>query len=230
MIGASDPNRATTVRCEPNENPPGRLAFGCGLQLVAVGIAGLVLIPALVIRAGGGTETYLSWAVFCTVAISGASTALQAIRIGRLGAGYVLGAGPAAAVIGISVTALVEGGPALLASLVVVSSLLPILVAARLSLFRRLVTPTLVGTVNMLIAATVLPLVFGRLNEVPDGTAGPGAPLTAAATVLVISAVSLKGTARLRLWAPVIGVVAGSAVAAISCPSRSRPARSSRRR
>ena len=214
MIGTSDPVRATTVRYEPDGNPPGRLAFGCGLQLVIVGVTGLVLIPALVFRAAGATETYLSWAVFCTVVISGASTALQAIRIGRLGAGYVLCAGPAVAVIGISVTALVEGGPALLAGLVVVSSLLPILVAARLSLFRRLVTPTLVGTVKMLIAATVLPVVFGRLNEVPDGTAGPGAPLTAAATMLVISVISLKGAARLRPWAPVMGVVAGSAVAA----------------
>ena len=40
-----------------------------------------------------------------------------------------------------------------------------------------------------------------------------GAPLTAAATALVISAISLKAAARLRLWAPLIGVVAGSAVA-----------------
>ena len=213
MIGTSVRNQATSVRYEPDENPPGPLTFGCGVQLVVVGITGLVLIPTIVIRAAGGSETYLSWTVFCTVAISGACTALQAVRIGRLGAGYVLWAGPGAAVIGISVTALVEGGPALLAFLVIVSSLLPLLISARLSVFRRLVTPTLVGTVHMLIAATVLPVVVGRLNEVPDGVPALGAPLTAAATMLVICTISLRGTAKLRLWAPPIGVVAGSAVA-----------------
>ena len=107
MIGTSVRNQATSVRYEPDENPPGPLTFGCGAQLVVVGITGLVLIPTIVIRAAGGSETYLSWTVFCTVAISGACTALQAVRCGRLGAGYVLWAGPGAAVIGISVTALV---------------------------------------------------------------------------------------------------------------------------
>ena len=150
-MSARDPDSEPGVRFEPGEIPPGGLTLGGGAQLVILGITGLVLIPTTVIRSAGGTDGYLSWAVFCTVAIAGACTGLQAVRVGRVGAGYVLWTGPAVAFIGVSVAALAAGGPALLAALVLVSSLLPIAISARLSLFRRLLTPTIVGTVNMLI-------------------------------------------------------------------------------
>ncbi|MCY4508952.1 MAG: hypothetical protein OXG35_18650, partial [Acidobacteria bacterium] len=207
--------RGPAVRYEPDENPPAALALGCGLQLVVLGLASIVLIPTIVIRAAGGTDAYLSWAVVCAVAVSGVCTALQAVRLGRVGAGYVLTMGPAGAFIGVAVSALSEGGPALLATLVVASSLVPVVISLRLALFRRLLTPTIVGTVNMLVPATVLPVIFGRLTEGPPGAGALSAPITAVATFVVISAVSLKGGATLRLWAPLVGVVAGSAVAGL---------------
>ena len=207
--------RERSVRYQPDERPPGGVVLGSGAQIVALGIIGLVAFPTIVIRAAGETEAYLSWAVFCTVAISGIATMLQASRIGRLGAGYILSTGPAAAYIGICVTALVAGGPGLLAVLVIVSSLLPLAISARLSLFRRFLTPTIVGTVNMLIPATVLPVVFGRLADLPEDLPELAAPIAAAATAVVISVVYLKAAPRLRLWAPLLGVVAGSLGAAV---------------
>ena len=203
--------RALGIRYEPDENPPATVALGSGLQLVVLGITSIILIPTIVIRAAAGTDAYLSWAVFGAVAVSGICTALQAVRLGRVGAGYVLFMGPAGAYIGVCVSALTEGGPALLATLVVASSLVPIVISMRLALFRRLLTPTIVGTVNMLVPATVLPVVFNRLADVPGETA-LATPLTAVATVLVISGISLKAGTTLRLWAPLVGVVAGSAV------------------
>ena len=56
-----------------------------------------------------------------------------------------------------------------MASLIVVSSLFQFLLAARLSLLRRIFTPTVTGTVIMLIAATVMPIIFVSLNDVPEG-------------------------------------------------------------
>ena len=203
--------RAPAVRYEPDENPPAALALGSGLQLVVLGITSIILIPTIVIRVAGGTDAYLSWAVFGAVTVSGICTALQAVRLGRVGAGYVLFMGPAGAYIGVCVSALSEGGPSLLATLVVASSLVPIVISMRLALFRRLLTPTIVGTVNMLVPATVLPVVFSRLAGAPDDTA-LATPLTAVATVAVISAISLKAGTTLRLWAPIIGVVSGSAI------------------
>ena len=38
-------HRGTSVRYEPDDSPPTALAFGCGLQLVILGVASIVLIP-----------------------------------------------------------------------------------------------------------------------------------------------------------------------------------------
>ena len=180
-MSSRDEQSASNVQYEPDENPPALVSLGSGLQLVVLGITSIIFIPTIVIRASGGTDAYLSWAVFGAVAVSGICTALQAFRLSRVGAGYLLFMGPAGAYIGVCVSALSEGGPALLATLVVASSLVPIAISLRLALFRRLLTPTIVGTVNMLIPATVLPVVFSRLADAPHDTV-LSAPLTAVAT------------------------------------------------
>ena len=201
------------IRYEADESPPKPLALGLGLQLAVLTIAGVVLTPVIVIRAAGGDESYLSWAVFAAVAVSGLTTVLQAVRIGRVGAGYVLMMGTSGAFIAVCVTAIVEGGPAMLATLVVISSLFQFALSARLSLLRRILTPAVAGTVIMLIAVTVMPIVFGMLTEVPAGTPAAAAPVCALVTALVIVCIALKATGVLRLWAPVVGVVVGSLVA-----------------
>ena len=203
----------TGVRYQPDEKPPTALAVGLGLQLALLNLGGIVLTPAIVVRAAGGTEAFLSWAVFAAVAISGLTTVLQAVRVGRLGAGYVLAMGTSGAFIAICVTAIADGGPAMLATLVLVSSFFQFAFSARLSLLRRILTPTVAGTVIMLIPVTVMPIVFDMLNDVPDGMPTAAAPLSALATILVVAGIALRATGALRLWAPVIGIAVGSAVA-----------------
>ena len=212
-MAADDSDRRTGIRYQPDEKPPTVLAFGLGLQLAVLSIASIVLTPAIVIRAAGGTEAFLSWAVFASVAISGVTTVIQAIRFGRIGAGYVLLMGTSGAFIAVCITAIAEGGPAMLATLVIISSLFQFALAARLSLFRRILTPAVAGTVIMLIPVTVMPPIFDLLKDVSDGTAAAAAPLSALATVLIITVLALKSTGVLRLWAPFIGVVIGSVVA-----------------
>ena len=187
-----------------------------GLQFAILSIAGIVLTPAIVIRAAGGSDSYLTWAVFAAAVVSGISTILQAVKFGRIGAGYVLLMGTSGAFIAVCVAALVQGGPELLAVLVVASSLFQFLLASKLSLFRRLITPVVAGTVLMLIAVTVMPLIFDMVTASPEGESEWSAPTSALVTILVVIAIALKSSGSLRLWAPVIGVVAGSVVAAAS--------------
>ncbi len=208
------PTSSRHIRFEADDKPPLPLTAGLGLQFAVLAIAGVVLTPAIVVRAAGGTDAYLTWAVFAAAAISGISTILQAVRLGRIGAGYVLLMGTSGAFIAVCVTALTDGGPGLLASLVVASSLFQYLLAAKLSLFRRLLTPTVAGTVVMLIAVTVMPLIFDMVTASPEGSAAASAPLSALAAMGVIIVIALKARGSLRLWAPVIGIVAGSIVAA----------------
>lgn len=209
---ASDNERRSSVRYEADEKPPVTLAFGLGLQFAILIAAGVVLTPAIVVRAGGGSEDFLNWAAFAAAAICGLTTILQVVKVGRIGAGYVLGMGTSGAFIAICVAAIAKGGPAMLATLVAVSALFQFALAARLSLFRRILTPTVAGTVIMLIPVTVMPIVFDMLRQVPEGSSVSAAPLSALVTVVVIGAVALKSSGKLRLWAPVFGVVCGSMV------------------
>ena len=201
-----------SVRYEPEESPPVPLTIGAGLQAAAVILAPVVLTVVIVVRIAEQPDSYLSWAVFAALLISGATTVLQAVRVGRVGAGHVLIMGTSGAFIAVCVAALVEGGPATMASLIVVSSLFQFLMAARLSLLRRIFTPVVSGTVIMLIAATVVPVVFDTLKEVPDGTSSAAAPLTAAVTLATVVVLVLRGPPAWRLWSPVIGIAVGCAV------------------
>ena len=202
------------VRYQPNESPPNLLSLGLGFQLVLLSIAGIVLTPAIIVRAAGGDEAYLMWAVFAGLCVCGVSTILQAVRVGRIGAGYVLLMGTSGAFIAVSITALTEGGPGLLATLVVASSLFQFLLASRLSLLRRVITPLVAGTVIMLISVTIMPIAFDMLAKAAAETHSAGVPASAAATLLCTAGLAIFAKRALRLWAPVLGVATGCIVGA----------------
>jgi NCS2 family nucleobase:cation symporter-2 len=132
---------SSRVRYQADENPPRPLAFGLGLQYTVLTIAGIVLTPAIVIRAAGLGDPFLTWAAFAALLVSGITTVVQARRFGHIGAGYILLMGTSGTLIAVCVSALIEGGPALLATLVIVSSLFQFLLAWRLSWLRRVITP-----------------------------------------------------------------------------------------
>ena len=206
------PSAQSAIRYEADEKPPARLAFGLGLQIVVVTISSVVLLAAIVFRTGGAEEL-LSWGVFAAVLCCGVSTILQALRLGRIGAGYVIFVGTSSSTIAISVTALAEGGPTMLATLVAVSGVVLIALSARLSLLRRVLTPTVTGTVIMLLPVTVMPILFDMLNRTLPGASAAAGPVSALVTIAVIIGIGLKGTGTLRIWAPLIGVAAGSLAA-----------------
>ena len=201
------------VRYEPEEQPPPALAIGLGFQFAMLTVAGIVLTPAIVVRAAGTGEDFLSWAVFAALAISGITTVLQAVRVSRIGSGHVLLMGTSAAFIAVCVTSLIEGGPGLLATLVTVSALFQFGLSTQLSVLRRILTPTVCGTVIMLIPVTLMPIMFGMLTDVPEGSPAAAAPMCAIVTLVVTVGVTLRATGVWRLWAPVIGIVTGCAVA-----------------
>ena len=214
-MSAGEPGGRSGLRYQPDERPAAAFAFGLGLQIAVLTLAAIILVPTIVMRAAGASEGYLSWAVFASVAICGVTTMLQSIRSGRVGAGHLVVMAASTAYISVCISAVSAGGPALLATLVVVSSLVPFVLSAKLSLFQRVLTPTVSGTVIMLIPVTVMPAVFELLGDVPEGSPELAAPLSAGLVVVVIAGIALKATGALRLWAPVIGVLVGTGVAAL---------------
>lgn len=204
---------ARDIRYERDERPPHILSLGLGFQYVMLSIGGIVLTPAIVIRAAGGSEGYLAWAVFAGLCVCGISTFIQAVGLGRIGARYILLMGTSGAFIAASVTALESGGPNLLATLVVASSLFQFFLSSRLSLLRHVITPAVAGIVIMLIAVTIFPIAFNMLENLPAGAPPAAAPASAVTTLVCTAALALLGKGALRLWAPLLGIVAGCVAA-----------------
>ncbi len=177
-------------------------------------VAPVVLTVVIVARIAEQPDSYISWGVFAALLVSGITTILQAVRVGRVGAGHVLIMGTSGAFIAVCVAALTEAGPSTMASLIIVSSLFQFLLAARLSLLRRIFTPVVSGTVIMLIAATVMPVIFDTLHQVPEGVSRVAAPASAGATILVVAGLVLRAPPAWRLWSPIIGIAVGSAIGA----------------
>ena len=103
----------------------------------------------------------------------------------------------------------------LFALLVVFSSLFLFLLAGQLPLVRRIITPTVAGTTIILVTVTIMPIIFNLLADIPAGEHGAAAPVIAAVTVLAVTAMLLRGSAFWSIWAPIIGIVAGCAAAAL---------------
>ncbi len=212
----ADVSPNTDIRFDPSEKPPLPLTIGMGLQLALLSIGGIVFTPAIIIRGGlgEGSDEYLAWAVFAAVIVCGISTILQALGKFRIGAGYILLMGTSGAFIGVCIGALTKSGPATMATLVIVSALMQLLFAAKLARFRRILTPTVTGTVIMLIAVTVMPILFDMLKPATgSGTGLTGVALSAGTVLMITLLLAMKARGIIRLWAPMIGVAAGTIVA-----------------
>ena len=197
------------VRFEADARPPLGLTIGLGAQYTVLALAGVVLTPAILISTAGGSEAYLTWAIFGALTVSGVTTIVQALRIGRIGAGYILVMGSTAAFLPMSITAIVESGPALLATLIVMASMVQFILGAKMAVLRRVFTPTVAGTVLMLIPVSLAPIIFDKLTEAPAGAPESAALVTGTVTLAVVVLVALRLSGAWRVWAPAIGLAAG---------------------
>ena len=200
-------------RYEAHENPPFLVALGYGFQFSLIASATLLVTPVIVAQASGRGDSYLVWMVFASLVVVGVSTLLQVRRLGTVGAGAVLPMFTAAFAIPFCITAVVDGGPATLTTLVLITAVTQLAISKWLFILRRIVTPTVGGTVMMILSITLASVVFGLLDRAAE-VEPVAAPLTALATLVVVAALTLRGSAVLRLWGPVIGIVVGCVVAA----------------
>ena len=212
-VTLASPRPSKTIRYEPDERCSPLVAVGVGAQGITLVLAPTVLIVAITVLATGQGESYLSWSVFAALIIVGIIITLQAARIGRLGGGHILITGVTPNFIAVSVLALDEGGPSMLASLIVLSSLFYLVVVAWLPLLRRIITPVVSGSVLMLIAALILPICFDRFSEVPEGSSTLAGPIVGGVTLVVSTLLVLRGPGIWRPLSLLIGIVAGCVAA-----------------
>ena len=172
------------------------------------------MLAALVVRASGESDAYLGWVIFTALAVSGAGMILHTLRFRYLGSGRLIVTNFNVPFLAVCALALQAGGPGLLASLLVASTLLQFVLTLHLASLRRIFTPTVSGVVVMLVAVSAVPFIISRTVVVPEG-ASPMlfmAPGMAALTIGVL--ISLHGTPFWRMWILPVTVAVGLAAAA----------------
>ena len=199
-------------RYEAEDKPPLLSSLGFGLQFSLIASATLLVTPVIVANAADRGGSYVTWMVFASLVVVGLSTIIQVRKLGPVGAGAVLPMFTAAFAIPFCITALVDGGPATLTTLVVLSAIVQLIVSRWLFILRRFVTPTVGGTVMMILSITLASVVFDLLDEATSADPEE-ASLTALATMVVAAALMLRGSAFLRFWGPLVGIVVGCIVA-----------------
>lgn len=205
---------STPVRYEPHETPPHPLAAGLGAQVVVLMVTGVMVTPLVISRAAGLDAATTGWLVFAALFASGVSTWLQTARLGTIGGGYALFVGSNVAFVGVCTGAIEGGGLPLMATLATLSAFSCFFFTRQMGAMRRVLTPAVGGMVLMLMSLSVAPVVWKLLKKVPPefvDTSLPG--LLSISTLVPIVLVSLFASELLRLWAPLIGVAVGSAVA-----------------
>ncbi len=203
------------LRYESDERSPTLLTLAVAVQCIMLILAPTVMTVIVTGKATGQGESYLSWAIFAMLIVAGFITAIQAIRLWRLGCGQMVIMGPTIQFVVASAAAASEGGPELLATLMVVSSLFQFAVAAWLPLLRRIITPVVSGTVLMLIAATLLHIVSEMIIDVPEGTSQASGLAVALVTIVLSTVLALRAPGIWRLWSPLICIGIGALVAAL---------------
>ena len=200
------------MRYEPAEHCPPRQALGAALLIFIPNTISIVLLTTFVVRASGVSDNYLAWATLTGLAISGLSMVLHAFPFRYMGSGGLVVTNLNVPLLAVSVLALTRGGPSLLASLVITSTLLQFLLVSRLASLRRVFTPTVSGIVIMLVAASAVPFFVDRTISHSLGESGlvlvPGIVALAAGLWGAVQSSEAR-----RLWTLPMAVAAGLAVA-----------------
>ena len=210
---SSDAHTQRGPRYQPDEKCPPLLGITSALQIFVPNTIGLIMLVGLVVRASGQSDDYLAWATFTVLAASGIGMILQTLQLRQLGSGSLVVSNFNVPFLAVSVLALHTGGPGLLTSLIVASTLLQTLLTFRLASLRRIFTQTVSGVIVMLVAISAVPFIISRGIVQPEGTStaaflAPGVAALAAGALML-----LKDAPAWRMWILPAAVLAGLLVA-----------------
>ena len=197
------------IRYDPDEKPSRLLTLNVASQGVVIALSNTATFVTIFALASGGSEGYLSWSLFAAMMIAGIVTGLQAAKLGRLAPGYILLMGPGAPFMAVCVLAVMEGGLAVMSSLIVAASLVQFALAFWLAQLRRVITPVVAGIAFMLIATSAMPIAIARLDNVPADVSPIAGPAVGVAVLVTATILMLRASGILRIFAIPITILAG---------------------
>ena len=201
------------IRYETDDKPPRLVTLSVASQGAVIALSNTATLVTIFAVASGSSEAYLSWALFASLVIAGAVTVHQAVKMGRLAPGYLLLMGPGSPFMAVCVLAAIEGGLAVMSSLIIAASLVQFALALWLAQLRRIITPVVSGVAFMLISTAVMPIAIARFNNVPADVSPIAGPAVGGAALVVAMVLMLRASGILRLFAIPLTILAGCAVA-----------------
>lgn len=200
------------VRYEPEEAAPHHLALGAALQAIAAMVMTTTLIPTVIGHQAGLPPDHIKWMLFASLLAAALIAGMQTLRMGRLGSGLVMLGGAAPAFIGVSGLALSHGGIALLSLLSLCSLPVVLLFARHAHHARRVLRPPVMGTLLMLVAASLAQAVWRIALAPPAAGVSPWVnPSITAITFASILLIAILARSNLRYLAPLGGLAIGLA-------------------
>ena len=184
-------------------------ALGLSTQSALLNVPPMVLFPALAVQIAGGSSALADWLVFVSLAAAGVTMILQTLRVGIVGSGCHLSACPSAAAIPFCALALVEGGPKTLAALVLFSGLFALGIGLRLAVLRRIFSPTVTGTISILVVITVISVALEKAGDIPAGRLNTAGLLCGGITLVSTLAFLLRKPGFWRTWGTLFGLALG---------------------
>ncbi len=200
-----------------DDKPPFLLNLFLGLQHAVLIIPGSVIAPLIVANIIGTPDERKHMLVFVTMLITGIASYIQIRKYGKIGSGYLLFLGTSAAYLGAAIPAGFMGGFALIASMTILTAPLEVLLSYFLWYVRKVVTTNLGGIVIVLIAISVIPVMMDLWTGIAGSENYCSSENLAAGLITITFTLlfAIFGTKYLRLWSPIIGIIAGLITSAI---------------
>lgn len=199
-----------------DDRPGWGLSFILAITHVSLIFDGIIFLPNMIGKATDTPAEQVAFITFATLVVAALGTLFQALRIGRVGCGFVLFMGSYSAFLACTLTAVKMGGLELMATMTLLSAPVVLFYSYFLRFLRHIVTPPVGGVLIILVALSLMPIAIDLWQG-----GGPHMPhygsyqnyIVGLVTMGTLVVLMLFGNSTLRLWTPIIGIGAGCAVA-----------------
>jgi xanthine/uracil permease len=182
-----------------------------GFQHILVMYGEVALFPGIAGKIGHAPAEHIAFATFAAILVSALCTLVQVVRVGRIGAGFVIFMGSSTAYLACGTQAVQIGGFALVGTMAILSAPVEILLSYFLRHLRHIVTPAVGGTVILLIVISFMPMTIREwMGEPGSAQFGSTRNLSVGLITLgIMLGINVLGTKTLKIWCPIIALGLG---------------------
>jgi uracil-xanthine permease len=194
-----------------DESPPIWMVLVLGFQHILVMYGEMAIFPGMAGKIGHAPAEHIAFATFAAILVSALCTLVQVVRVGKVGAGFVIFMGSSTAYLACATQAVEIGGFALAGTMAILTAPVELLLSYFLRHLRHIVTPAVGGTVILLIVISFMPTTIQEWMGEP-GSIHFGSPQNLSVgliTLGIILGINISGNKTLKVWCPIIALGLG---------------------